>query len=240
MSKLFLVRHGQSEWNSQNRFTGWVDVNLSDQGRAEAKKSGEMLNALNINIDFFYTSFLRRAINTLEIILGEINKDNINYIKAWELNERHYGSLTGLDKDEVKKKLGEELFKKYRRSWDIAPPPQEDNSENEKLYSPLNKNIEKTLIPKTESLKDTYERVIPYFNKEIKLHLESNKNVLIAAHGNSLRALCKMLLKISDEKINELEIPTGNPLIINFEKDLTIQSIKYLDNSREKKIISNQ
>ena len=240
MSKLFLVRHGQSEWNSQNRFTGWVDVNLSDQGRAEAKKSGEMLNALNINIDFFYTSFLKRAINTLEIILSEINKKNENYIKAWELNERHYGSLTGLDKDEMKKKLGEELFKKYRRSWDIAPPPQEDNSENEKLYSPLNKNIDKTLIPKTESLKDTYERVIPYFNKEIKHHLESNKNVLIAAHGNSLRALCKMLLKISDEKINELEIPTGNPLIINFEKDLTIQSIKYLDNSREKKIISNQ
>ena len=240
MSKLFLVRHGQSEWNSQNRFTGWVDVNLSDQGRAEAKKSGEMLNALNINIDFFYTSFLKRAINTLEIILSEINKKNENYIKAWELNERHYGSLTGLDKDEMKKKLGEELFKKYRRSWDIAPPPQEDNSENEKLYSPLNKNIEKTLIPKTESLKDTYERVIPYFNKEIKHRLESNKNILIAAHGNSLRALCKMLLKISDEKINELEIPTGNPLIINFEKDLTIQSIKYLDNSREKKIISNQ
>ena len=240
MSKLFLVRHGQSEWNSQNRFTGWVDVNLSDQGRAEAKKSGEMLNALNINIDFFYTSFLKRAINTLEIILSEINKKNENYIKAWELNERHYGSLTGLDKDEMKKKLGEELFKKYRRSWDIAPPPQEDNSENEKLYSPLNKNIEKTLIPKTESLKDTYERVIPYFNKEIKHRLESNKNILIAAHGNSLRALCKMLLKISDEKINELEIPTGNPLIIDFEKGLTIQSIRYLDNSREKKIISNQ
>jgi 2,3-bisphosphoglycerate-dependent phosphoglycerate mutase len=240
MSKLFLVRHGQSEWNSQNRFTGWVDVNLSDQGRAEAKKSGKMLNALNINIDFFYTSFLKRAINTLEIILGEINKDNINYIKAWELNERHYGSLTGLDKDEVKKKLGEELFKKYRRSWDIAPPPQEDNSENEKLYSPLNKHIDKMLIPKTESLKDTYERVIPYFNKEIKHRLESNKNILIAAHGNSLRALCKMLLKISDEKINELEIPTGNPLIIDFEKGLTIQSIRYLDNSREKKIISNQ
>ena len=240
MSKLFLVRHGQSEWNSQNRFTGWVDVNLSDQGRAEARKSGEMLNALNINIDFFYTSFLKRAINTLEIILSEINKKNENYIKAWELNERHYGSLTGLDKDEMKKKLGEELFKKYRRSWDIAPPPQEDNSENEKLYSPLNKNIDKTLIPKTESLKDTYERVIPYFNKKIKHHLESNKNILIAAHGNSLRALCKMLLKISDEKINELEIPTGNPLIIDFEKDLTIQSIKYLDNSREKKIISNQ
>ena len=240
MSKLFLVRHGQSEWNSQNRFTGWVDVNLSDQGRAEAKKSGEMLNALNNNIDFFYTSFLRRAINTLEIILSEINKENVNYIKAWELNERHYGSLTGLDKDEMKKKLGEELFKKYRRSWDIAPPPQEDNSENEKLYSPLNKNINKMIIPKTESLKDTYERVIPYFNKEIKHRLENNKNILIAAHGNSLRALCKMLLKISDEKINELEIPTGNPLIINFEKNLIIQSIKYLDNSREKKIISNQ
>ena len=240
MSKLFLVRHGQSEWNSQNRFTGWVDVELSEQGKNEAKKSGELLNNLNINLDFCYTSFLRRAINTLEIILKELGKSNFKFIKAWELNERHYGSLTGLDKDEMKKKLGEELFKKYRRSWDIAPPPMENNNENEKLYSPLNKNIDQNIIPKTESLKDTYERVMPYFNKEIKAHLKNNKNVLIAAHGNSLRALCKNLFKISDTKINELEIPTGNPLMIDFDNDFTIKNIEYLDKLREKKIITNQ
>jgi len=240
MSKLFLVRHGQSEWNSQNRFTGWVDVELSEQGKNEAKKSGELLNNLNINLDFCYTSFLRRAINTLEIILKELGKSDLKFTMAWELNERHYGSLTGLDKDEMKKKLGEELFKKYRRSWDIAPPPMENNNENEKLYSPLNKNIDQNIIPKTESLKDTYERVMPYFAKEIKAHLENNKNVLIAAHGNSLRALCKNLFKISDTKINELEIPTGNPLMIDFNNDFTIKNIEYLDKSREKKIITNQ
>ena len=224
MSKLFLVRHGQSEWNSQNRFTGWVDVELSDQGKNEAKKSGELLNNLNINLDFCYTSFLRRAINTLEIILKELGESDLKFTMAWELNERHYGSLTGLDKDEMKKKLGEELFKKYRRSWDIAPPPMENNNENEKLYSPLNKNIDQNIIPKTESLKDTYERVMPYFNKEIKAHLENNKNVLIAAHGNSLRALCKNLFKISDTKINELEIPTGNPLMIDFDNGFAIKN----------------
>jgi len=240
MSKLFLVRHGQSEWNSQNRFTGWVDVELSDQGKNEAKKSGELLNNLNINLDFCYTSFLRRAINTLEIILKELGKSDLKFTMAWELNERHYGSLTGLDKDEMKKKLGEELFKKYRRSWDIAPPPMENNNENEKLYSPLNKNINQNVIPKTESLKDTYERVMPYFTKEIKARLENNKNVLIAAHGNSLRALCKNLFKISDTKINELEIPTGNPLMIDFDNDFTIKNIEYLDKLREKKIITNQ
>ena len=240
MSKLFLVRHGQSEWNSQNRFTGWVDVELSEQGKNEAKKSGELLNNLNINLNFCYTSFLRRAINTLEIILKELGKSNFKFIKAWELNERHYGSLTGLNKDEMKKKLGEELFKKYRRSWDIAPPPMDNNNENEKLYSPLNKNIDQNIIPKTESLKDTYERVMPYFNKEIKTHLKNNKNVLIAAHGNSLRALCKNLFKISDTKINELEIPTGNPLMIDFDNGFAIKNIEYLDKSREKKIITNQ
>lgn len=240
MSKLFLVRHGQSEWNSQNRFTGWVDVELSDQGKNEAKKSGELLNNLNINLDFCYTSFLRRAINTLEIILKELGESDLKFTMAWELNERHYGSLTGLNKDEMKKKLGEELFKKYRRSWDIAPPPMDNNNENEKLYSPLNKNIDQNIIPKTKSLKDTYERVMPYFNKEIKAHLENNKNVLIAAHGNSLRALCKNLFKISDTKINELEIPTGNPLMIDFDNDFTIKNIEYLDKLREKKIITNQ
>ena len=240
MSKLLLVRHGQSIWNSENRFTGWVDVLLSKQGENEAQKSGILLKELKINLDFFYTSYLKRAINTLEIILKEIGLEKKAYIKAWELNERHYGSLTGLNKDEVKKKLGDELFKKYRRSWDIAPPPQDQNSENEKLYSSLNKNIDQSLVPNTESLKDTFNRVVPYFEKQVKPHLLNRKNVIIAAHGNSLRALCKKLFNISDQKINELEIPTGNPLIIEFDQKLKIKDISYLDKTREKTIITNQ
>ena len=240
MSHLILIRHGQSEWNLQNKFTGWVDVELSPQGKLEACKAGELIKELNFKIDYFYCSYQKRSIDTLKLILNTIREKNDKIIKAWELNERHYGVLTGLNKDEMKKKLGEELFKKYRRSWDIAPPPMENNNENEKLYSPLNKNIDQNIIPKTESLKDTYERVMPYFNKEIKTHLENNKNVLIAAHGNSLRALCKNLFIISDTKINELEIPTGNPLMIDFDNDLTIKNIEYLDKSREKKIITNQ
>ena len=240
MSKLLLVRHGQSIWNSENRFTGWVDVQLSKQGENEALKSGILIKKLNINLDFFYTSYLKRATNTLEIILKEMGLEKQAYIKAWELNERHYGSLTGLNKEEVKKKLGDKLFKKYRRSWDVAPPPQDQNSENKKLYSPLNKNIDQILVPSTESLKDTFNRVVPYFDKQIKPHLINNKNIIIAAHGNSLRALCKKLFNISDQKINELEIPTGNPLIIEFDQKLKIKDISYLDKTREKTIITNQ
>jgi 2,3-bisphosphoglycerate-dependent phosphoglycerate mutase len=240
MSKLILVRHGQSIWNSENKFTGWVDIQLSKQGEYEAQKSGILLRELGVNLDFFYTSYLKRAINTLEIILKEIGLEKQTYIKSWELNERHYGSLTGLNKDEVKKKLGDELFKKYRRSWDIAPPPQDRNSKNQKLYSPLNKNIDQNLVPNTESLKDTFNRVIPYFNKQIKPYLLNDKNITISAHGNSLRALCKKLFDISDQKINELEIPTGNPLIIEFDQELKIKDIKYLDKTREKTIITNQ
>ena len=240
MSKLLLVRHGQSIWNSENRFTGWVDVQLSKQGENEALKPGILLKKLNINLDFFYTSYLKRATNTLEIILKEMGLEKQAYIKAWELNERHYGSLTGLNKEEVKKNLGDKLFKKYRRSWDVAPPPQDQNSENKKLYSPLNNNIDQILVPSTESLKDTFNRVVPYFDKQIKPHLINNKNIIIAAHGNSLRALCKKLFNISDQKINELEIPTGNPLIIEFDQKLKIKDISYLDKTREKTIITNQ
>ena len=236
MSKLFLVRHGQSEWNSQNRFTGWVDVELSDQGKNEAKKSGELLNNLNINLDFCYTSFLRRAINTLEIILKELGESDLKFTMAWELNERHYGSLTGLDKDEMKKKLGEELFKKYRRSWDIAPPPMENNNENEKLYSPLNKNIDQNIIPKTESLKDTYERVLEFYKKDIETKISEN-NILISAHGNSIRALCKYLFKLDENQISKLEIPTGNPLLITLDGNKKITDCKYLDHEKAKDLV---
>tara|TARA_Y100000389_G_scaffold204350_1_gene256389 strand:+ start:2575 stop:3294 length:720 start_codon:yes stop_codon:yes gene_type:complete len=239
MSKLILVRHGQSLWNAENRFTGWVDVDLSKQGILEAEKSGKLIKKLNINIDFFYTSFLKRAIKTLTTILKE-NNIELKFNTSWEMNERHYGSLTGLNKKETENKIGEIQFKKYRRSWDIAPPPMKEDDDNQSLFSPLNASIPIAMIPFTESLKNTYDRVIPYYEKEMKKKIQENKNVLISAHGNSLRALCKYLFKISDQKINDLEIPTGNPLVIEFKSNLEIKKYYYLDESRAKTIIFNQ
>jgi len=239
MGKLILTRHGQSIWNAENKFTGWVDVGLSEQGILEAKNSGKLIKNLNINIDITYTSFLKRAIKTLTVILEENNLE-LELNTSWELNERHYGSLTGLNKEETKKQIGEEQFKKYRRSWDVSPPPLSENDKNQSLFSPLNTSIPQGLIPLTESLKDTYNRVIPFFESKIKPELQKNKNIIITAHGNSLRALCKKLFNISDQKINELEIPTGNPLIIEFDQNLSVKDIQYLDKSREKSIITNQ
>ena len=239
MSKLILARHGQSVWNAENRFTGWVDIDLSEKGILEAQDSGRLIKKLNINIDVSYTSCLKRAIRTLTTILQENNLE-LKFNTSWKLNERHYGSLTGLNKEETKKKIGEEQFKKYRRSWDIPPPPIAENDKNLTLFSPLNTSIPLGMTPFTESLKDTYNRVIPYYEKEIQKHIKEEKNILISAHGNSLRALCKYLFKISDQKINELEIPTGNPLIIEFDNNLKIKKYYYLDETRAKNIIFNQ
>ena len=239
MSKLILTRHGQSIWNAENKFTGWVDVDLSKKGILEAEKSGQLIKGLSINIDVSFTSFLKRAIKTLTTIL-KINELELKFNTSWEMNERHYGSLTGLNKEETENKIGAYKFKTYRRSWDIAPPPMPENDKNNSLFSPLNVNIPIGMIPFTESLKDTYNRVIPFFESKIKPDLQKNKNIIITAHGNSLRALCKKLFNISDQKINELEIPTGNPLIIEFDQNLGIKDIQYLDKSREKTIITNQ
>ena len=239
MRKLILVRHGQSVWNAENKFTGWVDVDLSEKGILEAQTSGKLIKNLNINIDFSYTSFLKRAIKTLTAILQE-NGLELKFNTSWELNERHYGSLTGLNKEETKNKIGEKQFKKYRRSWDVSPPPLNKDDEKNSLFSPLNVNIPLGMTPLTESLKSTYERVVPYYEKKIQKHIKENKNVLISAHGNSLRALCKYLFKISDEKINELEIPTGNPLIVEFDEKFNIKKYFYLDEVRAKAIIFNQ
>ena len=217
MSYLILVRHGQSVWNLENRFTGWVDVDLNDNGRAQAKKSGELIKKKQINIDLYYSSFQLRAINTLKIIQEKLD-DYKNVKSAWQLNERHYGSLTGLNKDEMKKELGEEKVHQFRRSWDLRPDPLDKNS----TYHPININTYKDIpidkIPDTESLKDTYERVIKYYSEDIENNLK-NKNILISAHGNSLRSLCKYLFKLDNKKISKLEIPTGNPLFIEFDGD---------------------
>ena len=239
MSKLILTRHGQSTWNAENRFTGWVDVDLSDRGVKEAEKSGELIKKLNTKIDISYTSYLKRAIKTLTTILQKNNLE-IKFNTAWQLNERHYGSLTGLNKVQTKKEIGEEQFKKYRRSWDISPPPMQEDNKYLSNFSPLNGSIPIGMTPFTESLKNTYERVIPFYENDIKNNLYKDKNILVSAHGNSLRALCKFLFKISDEKINELEIPTGNPLVIEFETNLEIKKYFYLDEARAKNIIFNR
>ena len=237
MGKLIAIRHGQSTWNAENRFTGWVDVGLSEKGVQEAKKSGKLLQELNINFDICFTSYLKRAINTLEIILEVLGKNN-KYNKAWELNERHYGALTGLNKAETKKKLGEEQFKKYRRSWDIPPPNLDKDSEYSSQNDPLYKSLKN--IPNTESLKDTYDRVVPYFEKHLEKHIKENKNVILSAHGNTIRALGKKIFNISDKNINLLEIPTGNPLVIDFDNSGNFSGVKYLDGSRKAEIISNR
>ena len=236
MTKLILTRHGQSVWNAENRFTGWVDVDLSNKGVQEAEKSGQLIKELKIKIDVSYTSYLKRAIKTLTTIL-KINNLELKFNTAWQLNERHYGSLTGLNKEETKKKIGDEQFKKYRRSWDIAPPPMNVESEYQTLFSPLNSSIPVGMTPFTESLKDTYDRVVPFFENEIKKNLLENRNILISAHGNSLRALCKYLFNISDGKINQLEIPTGNPLVIELDNKLKINKSFYLDKVRAKEIV---
>ena len=240
MSKLILVRHGQSIWNLENRFTGWYDVELSENGILEAQKAGELLIAENINIDHAYTSYLKRANNTLKIILKNMSLENMNIIRSWEFNERHYGSLTGLNKAEMKEKLGENQIKIYRRSWDIAPPELEKNNDFNPRSDKIYNNIDSRFIPNTESLKDTYNRVIPYFDLNIKTKIIDGKNIIIAAHGNSLRALCKKLFNISNDKINELEIPTGNPLVINLDAGLKVLNAVYLDGNRKQKLIINQ
>ncbi|MBF96672.1 MAG: phosphoglyceromutase [Pelagibacterales bacterium] len=241
MTKLILIRHGQSEWNEKNQFTGWVDAKLSKKGELEAKLAGELIKDLNVNISNSYTSFLKRATDTLSIVLRVIGDKNTGVKEAWELNERHYGSLTGLNKSETKAKLGEKVLNKYRRSWNLAPPPLEDNSIYLKRFSLLNKKIPTHKIPSTESLKDTYNRVIPYYKEHIHPNIIKGKNILVVAHGNSLRALCKYLFNISDTKINILEIPTGNPLYIKFSSDYAkiIESL-YLDKNRKQLLFHNE
>tara|TARA_Y100000590_G_scaffold450238_1_gene589585 strand:+ start:433 stop:1146 length:714 start_codon:yes stop_codon:yes gene_type:complete len=234
MSHLILVRHGQSEWNLQKRFTGWVDVDLTAEGKLEACKAGELIKELKIDFKYYFSSYQKRAINSLNLILNTLRIKNNKIIKAWQLNERHYGSLTGLNKEAIKEKIGEKKIKELRRSWDLAPDPLSKKNP----YHPLNidayKNIPKDQIPDTESLKNTYDRVVKYYEENIYDKL--NANVIVAAHGNSIRALCKYLFKINDNDISNLEIPTGNPLLLKFN-DGILQNAKYLDSERAKNLI---
>ncbi len=235
MNILILVRHGQSVWNLERRFTGWVDVDLNENGIAEAKKAGDLIKKKKINIDIYYSSFQLRAKKTLSII-QEVLNDHKNKKTAWELNERHYGALTGLNKDEMKKKLGEEKVHQIRRSWELKPEPLDRNSSFHPMNIETYKNIPVDKIPDSESLKDTYDRVIKFYKNEIE-KLSKNNNILISAHGNSLRSLCKYLFKLDNNEISKLEIPTGNPLFIEFDKDNNIFNCEYLDSERAKDLL---
>ena len=235
MSYLILVRHGQSVWNLEKKFTGWVDVDLTKNGKSEATKAGELIKMKNINIDIYYSSFQLRAKNTLRLIKQELQDKKVSK-EAWQLNERHYGALTGLNKDEMKVKLGEEKVHQFRRSWDLRPDPLDKNNP----YHPINIDVYKKIpinrIPDTESLKDTYERVLEFYKQEIENKI-SNNNILISAHGNSIRALCKYLFKLDKNQISKLEIPTGNPLVIKLDKENKITDCKYLDKERAKDLV---
>ena len=230
MNNLILVRHGQSLWNKEKRFTGWADIDLTEQGKSEAVRAGQLIKKLNIEFHAYFTSQLKRAINSLEIILKILDKQNAEIIKDTALNERHYGELTSLNKDETIKKYGNKQVQIWRRSFDIPPPS--INSQH-----PYKNKINSNILG--ESLKDTFERVIPYYNEKIEPLISSKKNILIVFHGNSCRSLLKKILNISNEKIVKLEIPTGNPLLIRFEEKLKVKEYKYLDNMRAKKILFN-
>ena len=230
MNNLLLVRHSESLWNKERRFTGWADIDLTENGRLQAKTAGKLIKELNINFDIYFTSKLQRAINTLEIILKVLNKTNVEIVKTSNLNERHYGGLTSLNKDDIIKKYGKDQVKIWRRSFDIPPPKMEDDH-------PYKNKIDSNI--KAESLKDTFERVVPYYNEKIKPLISAKKNILIVFHGNSCRALLMQILNISKEKIIEFEVPTGNPLLITFDDNLKVKNYKYLDEKRAKKILFN-
>ncbi len=235
MNYLILVRHGQSKWNLEKRFTGWVDVDLTENGKLEAEKAGSLIKEKNISIDLYYSSLQLRAKNTLKIIQKVLNDDK-DFIKAWQINERHYGALTGLNKIEMSQKIGKDKVHQFRRSWEMKPDPLSKESPYHPSKIETYKDVPKEKIPDTESLKDTYERVIKFYNEEIKDHLRS-KNILVSAHGNSIRALCKYLFKLDNEQISKLEIPTGNPLVIELNEKYEIRNCEYLDKERAKNLI---
>lgn len=220
MIKLVLVRHGESIWNKENRFTGWTDVELSEKGIIEAVDAGRVLKEKGYTFDVAYTSILKRSIDTLDYILKELNDDNILVKRSWRLNERHYGALQGLNKDETRLKYGDEQVKLWRRSTDIRPPELDITDARYPGNDPKYKDLDECDIPKTENLIDTIKRVLVYWNSDIINDLKNNKKVIIVAHGNSLRALIKYLDNISDEDIINLEIETGNPICYELDDDL--------------------
>ena len=235
MTSLVLVRHGQSQWNLENRFTGWVDVGLTALGVREAKKAGKLVAKAGIEFDIAFTSYQRRAIKTLWLSLEAAEQFHIPVTKDWRLNERHYGGLTGLNKQETRDKHGDEQVHIWRRSFDTPPPQIDMDNEFHPSKDEKYKQIDPKELPTGESLKITCERVLPYFKDQIVPFIRANSNVIISAHGNSLRAIMKELFDVADKDIPGFEFPTGNPLLIEFEEGtLDIKSAKYLDKKRAK------
>lgn len=219
MHKLVLIRHGQSQWNLENRFSGWADVDLTEQGVAEAREAGRLLQADGLSFDVAHTSLLTRAVRTLWGVQDAMNLLWLPVITDWRLNERHYGGLTGLNKAETAKQYGEEQVKIWRRSYDVPPPPM-DRAANESVHDPRYASLDPKDIPDTECLKDTVDRVMPYWHEVLAPAIRAGQRVLVVAHGNSLRALVKYLDDISDEAIVGVNIPNGVPLVYEFDDDL--------------------
>jgi 2,3-bisphosphoglycerate-dependent phosphoglycerate mutase len=226
--KLVLLRHGQSQWNLDNKFTGWVDVDITEKGRKEAEEAGRLMREAGLRFDIAYTSVLIRAIHTLQTALDAMNQAWIPVHKHWRLNERHYGALQGLDKAETTAKYGEQQVKIWRRSYDIPPPPMGENDGGHPRFDWRYSRLDEKVLPATESLKTTLDRVMPYWHDLIAPQLKLGQTVLVTAHGNSLRALYKYLNKISDQDIVELNIPTGIPLLFDLHDDLSVKSHRYL------------
>lgn len=226
---LVLLRHGESEWNRLNLFTGWTDVDLSDTGRSEAEMAGKILKEEGFDFDVCYTSYLKRAIHTLDIVLDEMDLEWLPVTKSWKFNERHYGALQGLDKKETAEKYGEEQVKIWRRSYDVPPPALDPDDERNPANQEQYRGIPAEELPLTESLKDTVARAVPYFEEVIKPRMLAGDKVIIVAHGNSLRAMVKYLEGISDQDIPGVEIPNGVPLVYEFDKDFNVISKRYLD-----------
>lgn len=225
---LVILRHGESEWNKENLFTGWTDVDLSDTGREEAAESGQALASEGLDFDLCYTSYLKRAIYTLNIVLDKIDRSWLPVIKAWQLNERHYGALQGLNKSETAEKYGEEQVKIWRRSYDVRPPALEEGDERDAHLQPAYRDVDPADIPMCECLKDTVARTWPYFESEILPQMRAGKRVLIVAHGNSLRSLVMQFEKLSEDEIVELNIPTGIPLVYEFDQDMNVLEKRYI------------
>ncbi|HUS25022.1 MAG TPA: 2,3-diphosphoglycerate-dependent phosphoglycerate mutase [Candidatus Binatia bacterium] len=228
MTKLVLLRHGQSQWNLDNRFTGWVDVDITPQGLQEARKAGELMKAEGLLFDVAHTSVLKRAIRTLWTALDEMDQMWIQVRRSWRLNERHYGSLQGLDKAEMTRKFGEAQVKVWRRSYDVPPPPLADTDPGHPRHDRRYHDVDPKLLPSTESLKTTLDRVLPYWHDSIAPQLKDGRTVLVTAHGNSLRALYKYLNKVPDDAITELNIPTGIPLLFELDESLQVKAHRYL------------
>lgn len=226
--KLVLLRHGQSQWNLENRFTGWVDVDVTALGLEEARKAGELMKQEKLEFDVAHTSVLKRAIRTLWVVLDMLDQMWVPVYRSWRLNERHYGQLQGLDKSEMTRRHGEAQVKIWRRSYDVPPPPMADNDPGHPRYDRRYRTVDPKLLPSTESLKSTLERVLPYWHEAVAPQLKAGQTVLITAHGNSLRALYKYLNQVPDNEITELNIPTGIPLLFELDAGLRVQAHRYL------------